>query len=805
MEPVQALDKGKFEEDAESSFPKYFRHFSSSEDEIPLFPLPEVSENDRIDVYLIHRGIDTKVDVITPLAFVLKEFGVTIFFDDDPESMVPGKGNKTQMKKNLAACRVGAVLFSRNFLGSVDCVKEANTVLKRQYEDWNLPIEVVPFFYEESLFEHPDFRMFKSTTSPIRRAESASQFALVMAKAIFLHLSDMSALDGEPPSNEELQEALQRYLEPRDPNTPWHLRTRSAAQKKRILIILAAVVVVTAIVVPFSTIFSRGAPINTPVSTPRSTPSPQAIPTQAPLTREEVTVDFIRNITLSGFPLRYPTPLRARPEELALDWLVDDDASTSQEYSLRRLRQRYGLVTLWFHSGQTFSSSFETTWATSKNECEWEEVKCDAKGTVTELDLFREDVSGRIPPDLGLLTDLKEVKLSRNFLSGSIPSSIGLLTSLVELYLDRNRLTGTIPSSFGGLVSLTRLELDDNLLVGRIPHEFKNLGKLGRMDLSKNMLTGDIPGSLLGEMTSLTSLSLSSTSLSSLESIGNAKSLRFLSLSRNTFTGSIPPSLAELTDLYSLSLRGSKLTGSIPSSFENLLNLEDLDLSFNFLTGPLPSNFASLTKLKYLDLASNLLEQVPSEIGNLTNLEALYLSDNPMVAPIPTWLGRLTAMRWLELQNSGLTGTIPSQIGLMVSLEELVVRNNTLSGSIPSNIGRLQQLYELDLSNNTLSGSIPTELGALNNETIHFLALQSNSLVGSVPSQLVRLGDRSFNIDLYNNDLTGSIPFCLLESSDLPDVTADCNKVVCTCCIKCCPADGWNSIRGVGEECDAQS
>ena len=47
---------------------------------------------------------------------------------------------------------------------------------------------------------------------------------------------------------------------------------------------------------------------------------------------------------------------------------------------------------------------------------------------VEALTLTHQDLTGTIPPDIGYLTSLKELKLEQNKLVGSLPSTIGALT-----------------------------------------------------------------------------------------------------------------------------------------------------------------------------------------------------------------------------------------------------------------------------------------------------------------------------------------------------------------------------------------
>ena len=84
-------------------------------------------------------------------------------------------------------------------------------------------------------------------------------------------------------------------------------------------------------------------------------------------------------------------------------------------------------------------------WGTSRPLGEWHGITVDGGGRVKELDLFEAGLTGRIPPELGDLTSLRDLNLGGNGLTGPIPPELGDLTSLRDLRLDGNRLTGPIP------------------------------------------------------------------------------------------------------------------------------------------------------------------------------------------------------------------------------------------------------------------------------------------------------------------------------------------------------------------------
>ena len=185
--------------------------------------------------------------------------------------------------------------------------------------------------------------------------------------------------------------------------------------------------------------------------------------------------------------------------------------------------------------------TYNTNWLSERPVGEWYGVTADENGRVTVLALPGNNMSGRLPSDLGGLTKLSALALWNNRLSGTIPPELGRLSELRNLSLQINRFIGNIPAELGNLPGLRVLELGYNELTGSIPPE-------------------------LGNLTQLTALLLNDARL----------------------TGTIPPELARLTMLRDLSLDTNQLSDGIPASLGNLVRLDRLQLQDNRLTGPLP-------------------------------------------------------------------------------------------------------------------------------------------------------------------------------------------------------------------------
>ena len=83
-------------------------------------------------------------------------------------------------------------------------------------------------------------------------------------------------------------------------------------------------------------------------------------------------------------------------------------------------------------------------------------------GRVIELELWRNNLKGRIPIEIGWLDQLEKLSVGGNEIDG-IPAAIGHLTNLHTLGLSDNNLTA-LPPEIGNLTKLDLLWLDGNRL-----------------------------------------------------------------------------------------------------------------------------------------------------------------------------------------------------------------------------------------------------------------------------------------------------------------------------------------------------
>jgi Leucine-rich repeat (LRR) protein len=163
-----------------------------------------------------------------------------------------------------------------------------------------------------------------------------------------------------------------------------------------------------------------------------------------------------------------------------------------------------------------------------------------------------------------------------NYLQNRLPSELVLLTALTQLSLGNNRFFGSIPPEFAQFHSLQELDLSQNLYVGTIPTELYSMTNLKRLVLNENLLTGAISPDM-----------------------AQWTQMEYLYLNSNSLTSSIPDVFflegTTLGNLIELHLQDNQFTGNLPSSLANCTNLLYLATETNQLVGTMPDGICALT------------------------------------------------------------------------------------------------------------------------------------------------------------------------------------------------------------------
>ncbi|XP_074283768.1 receptor-like protein EIX2 [Silene latifolia] len=462
-------------------------------------------------------------------------------------------------------------------------------------------------------------------------------------------------------------------------------------------------------------------------------------------------------------------------------WCSCKRNSPNNNSTLRCIPSERAALLNFKHNFTNFNKEVSSSWK-GEECCKWSGVDCDkTTGHVLKLDLsgslanhFNKMEKLESFVYLFELRQLESLDLSQNSFSHS--SILRVMSSMKQLRYFYLR-----SASLGGLV----------------PYELGNLTNLQELDLSFNMLIGEIPASL-GNLTNLKELDLSYNNLSSISS-----SLRFpfklesLSLSNNHLSGKIPTSLGKLSKLQKLDISSNSLEGTILSEphFSNLSSLVNVILEETMVTLNFSSNWVPPFQLNYFSAtACKINGQFPPWLQTQKNLILLHLSDANISGVIPNWFHTMQEFIWVDLSGNNLSGSpiIPinffsidlsynsfslpfltnnSKPEVYIHADTIYLDNNFIIGPLPKHLDLIMpSLTNLDLSNNQINGSIPNSL--CQSTSLSLLNIQNNNLTGVLPN-CSGLGQSNLGtLSLSGNQIKGPIPdsFCQLTWLDTLDI-----------------------------------
>ncbi|KAJ6408815.1 hypothetical protein OIU84_008501 [Salix udensis] len=376
----------------------------------------------------------------------------------------------------------------------------------------------------------------------------------------------------------------------------------------------------------------------------------------------------------------------------------------------------------------------------------WPHVFC-SDGRVSQIQVQNMGLKGPLPQNFNQLSKLYNIGLQRNNFNGKLPTFKGLselvyaflngnnfdtipsdffegLSSLAVLALDGNPLnesTGwSLPSELASSVQLTKISVSSCNLAGPLPDFLGSMPSLTNLELSYNRLSGEIPSSFGQSLMSILLLNNQEGGgmSGSIDVIANMTSLSQLWLHGNSFSGTIPEKIGDLSLLRDLNVNGNKLVGYIPQSLANM-QLENLDLNNNQLMGPVPEFKAGKVSYDSNPLCQSKpgVECAPevyalldflSGLNYPSNIAPRWSGNDPCHGP---WMGlncdSNSKVSVINLPRRNLTGTLSPSIAKLDSLVQIGLGGNDIEGTIPSNLTNLKSLRLFDVSENNLGPPLP--------------------------------------------------------------------------------------------------
>ncbi|KAJ1285940.1 hypothetical protein BS78_03G315600 [Paspalum vaginatum] len=220
-----------------------------------------------------------------------------------------------------------------------------------------------------------------------------------------------------------------------------------------------------------------------------------------------------------------------------------------------------------------------------------------------------------------------------------------------------------------------------------------------------------------------------SAETSCLQEITKHESAR--ALNSNNFTGGIPPTLGQLSNLFLLDLTANQLSGEIPVStsstpgLDQLVGTKHFHFGDNQLTGPISESLFN---------------------ANMTLIH-VYFQNNKFTDPIPESLGLVQTLQIILLDENQFSGSVPKNVGYLRNLTGLNLASNLLSGTVPD-LSNATQLNYVDLSNNKFASSPApgwfSTLTSLNTLTFSFRGF-SKRIGGDLTSLYSNLTSKGLN------------------------------------------------------------
>ncbi|KAJ1282487.1 hypothetical protein BS78_03G056000, partial [Paspalum vaginatum] len=409
-----------------------------------------------------------------------------------------------------------------------------------------------------------------------------------------------------------------------------------------------------------------------------------------------------------------------------------------------------------------------------------------------------------------------------------LPDALRHMQSVAVLDLSNNHMHGALPEWAwdNWIDSIILMNISHNQFSSSIGYGSVISANMFVIDISYNLFEGLVP--IPGPQTQLFDCSNNGFSSMPLNFGSNLSDISLLMASGNNFSGEIPQSICEATNLMLLDLSNNGFFGTIPSCLMgNMSLLNVLNLKGNQFHGRLPNSLKQDCAFEALDFSDNQIEgQIPRSLVACKDLEVFDIGNNLVDDTFPCWMSMLPKLQVLVLKSNKFSGNVGQSVsgdktscqfkklrifdlasnnfsGILhnewfttmtsMMIEDikgtLVMENQyddllgqtyqfttaiTYKGSdiIFSKI--LKTIVVIDVSDNVLHGAIPESIGDL--ILLMGMNMSNNAFSGPIPSQLSMLHQLE-SLDLSSNDLSGDIPQELASLDFLSTLNLSYNKL----------------------------
>lgn len=513
---------------------------------------------------------------------------------------------------------------------------------------------------------------------------------------------------------------------------------------------------------------------DTAASMPFIPDHPEPVPENNEQGRQQDVATFLVNM---GWASRGDIETIGSPQRKAAQWLADEDPMKLTIEVSAKFMNRYVMSTIYFAlAGETWS--YNLHFLSEAEVCDWNTrldtgkyvevevgISCRDGETIEEIFLPNMGLQGKLPPELGLLYDLKDLNLFDNNIAGELPETMKHLVNIETLVLHNNKLEGHFPSWISKLTRLQTLNVASNNFYGPLPSGIgQSLTSLRTLSLEKNDFTSALTP--LKGLPALDALYLGDNEFIKdlTDDVFNSwRKITILDISNNKLEGDLPSMILASDTLVVVDLHGNQFAGRLPTTIEVDAPLQFLALHDNQVTGPIDERMKGLSRLVHLDLSKNLFTgAMPAFLGNTKSLKYLFLAFNDLFKP----------------------GPIPVEYADLSNLVDLSLQETNRNGTIPFQFEILENLVLLDLNKNQLTGLIPEEIGGM--KSLKFLLLQHNNLRGSLPSGFSHLNQLDTLVIDGNTFSGGWNHVCQTTLPLLTTFVATCIVDDCECCSQCC-------------------